>query len=393
MNTMDTMKSACGGRLESLDALRGFDMLLIMGFGPVVIALCGLFGFGESCWLARQFEHVEWNGLRLEDTIFPLFLFLAGVAWPFSHARQREAGKTTGAIVWKCVKRAAILFALGLVYGGLLRGNLRMGSVLGRIGVAWMVGAFLHMTFRVRTLAILALLIPIAYWLLICFVPAPDALTLVIPEDLAFVRDYGTGPYSIVGNLSGWVERHFVPGVLQPYTGIADNQSVLGYVPAVGTALLGILSGEFLRSSRAMRPVKRIGLMVLAAAALAALGLAIATCFGEMSMPINKKLWSASFTFVVGGYSVAMLALFHGVVDVLGWKRWTFFFRVIGMNSIFIYMAMPILGLSGISKYLFAGLVSLLPVALQPLGTSVAFVATCWLLLYFLYRKKVFFKV
>ena len=110
-------------------------------------------------------------------------------------------------------------------------------------------------------------------------------------------------------------------------------------------------------------------------------------------MPVNKKLWSASFTFVVGGYSVAMLALFHGVVDILGWKRWTFFFRVIGMNSIFIYMAMPILGLGGISKYLFAGLVSLLPVALQPLGTSVAFVATCWFLLYFLYRKKVFFKV
>lgn len=380
-------------RLLSLDALRGLDMLMIMGMGEVIVALCGVFGFGADCSLARQFSHVEWNGLRFEDTIFPLFLFLAGVSWPFSCASQRARGASTGAIVLRCVKRAAILFLLGLIFGGLLKGNVRMGSVLGRIGVAWMVGAFLHMGFRVRTLVILAILIPIAYWLLIYFVPAPDALTLAIPENLGYVRDYGTGPYSIIGNLSGWVELHFVPGVLQPYMGIADNQSVLGYIPAVGTALLGILSGEFLRSSRAMRPVKRIGLMVLAAVTLVALGLAIATCFGEMSMPVNKKLWSASFTFAVGGYSVAMLALFHGVVDVLGWKRWTFFFSVIGMNSIFIYMAMPILGLGGISKYLFAGLVSLLPVALQPLGTSVAFVATCWLLLYFLYRKKVFFKV
>ena len=380
-------------RLMSLDALRGFDMLLIMGLGSVMTGLCALLGCGTDCFLARQFEHVEWNGLRLEDTIFPLFLFLAGVTWPFSYARQRECGTSGRGVVWKCLKRAVILFVLGLVYGGLLRGNLRMGSVLGRIGVAWAIGAFLYMYFRPRTLAVLAILIPVAYWMLLYFVPAPDALTLAVPDNLAYIREYGTGPYSIVGNLSGWVERHFMPGVLKPYTGIMDNQSVLGCIPAVATALFGILAGEFLRTSRALAPIRRIGLMLGAAAILMALGLTIAFGFGEMSMPINKKLWSASFTFVVGGYSIAMLALFHWVVDVCGWSRWTFPLRVIGMNSITIYMAIPVLGLDRVSSYVFGGVVSLMPSAAQQFGTGLAFVVTCWSLLYFLYRNNIFLKV
>ena len=100
-------------RLQSLDALRGFDMLMIIGFGPVVVSLCTVCGWGEGCLLARQFSHVEWNGLRFEDTIFPLFLFLAGVSWPFSYARQRERGLSTAAIVLRCVRRAALLSVLG----------------------------------------------------------------------------------------------------------------------------------------------------------------------------------------------------------------------------------------------------------------------------------------
>ena len=382
------------GRLQSLDALRGFDMLMIMGMGGVLVRLCVACGWGADCWFARQFEHVEWNGLRFEDTIFPLFLFLAGVSWPFSYAKQRERGASTGTIVLRCARRAAVLFLLGLVYGDLLQGTLRMGSVLGRIGVAWMVGALLYMFCRARTLAVLALAIPVAYWLFLYFVPAPDALTLAVPEKLAFVRDFGTGPFSIVGNLSGWVDRHLMPGVLSPYAGIADNQSALGYVPAVGTALLGILSGSFLRRNLdTMRPGRRVGLLFLSAAVLVGLGLAVANCFGEMSMPINKKLWSASFTFVVGGYSVAMLALFHWIVDVCGFVRWSFFFRVIGMNSITIYLAQKFIPFNAIAGTVFGGFAGLFPAPVSRLVLSVAYVALCWLFLLFLYRKNVFLKV
>ena len=380
-------------RLKSLDALRGFDMLMIMGFDTVVVALCVVCGWGADCALAEQFRHVEWNGLRFEDTIFPLFLFLSGVTWPFSCAKQRERGASGRALVLKCLRRAAVLFFLGLVYGGLLGGTLRMGSVLGRIGLAWMFGALLYLRCCPRTLAALALAIPVGYWLLLALVPAPDALTLAVPENLAFVRDYGTGPFSIVGNISGWIDRHFMPGVLSPYAGIADNQSALGFIPAVGTALLGILTGEFVRTTRTkLRDSSRVLILFGAAAALVALGLAVATCFGEWSMPINKKLWSASFTFVVGGYSVAMFALFHWIVDVCGWERWAFFFKVIGMNSITIYLAWRFIPFNEIADNVFGGLCRLLPPDGAALALAVCTVAVAWLFLLFLYRKNVFLR-
>lgn len=383
------------GRLESLDALRGFDMLMIMGFGAVVTKFCVLCGWGADCWLAEQFQHVEWHGLRFEDTIFPLFLFLAGVSWPFSFAKQSERGDSTRRIVLRCLKRAALLSLFGFLHQGVLGGYFRVGNVLTRIDLAWMIGALLFMGCRTRTRVALALLLPIAHWLLLWFVPAPDALTVVPPAKMAdTIMSFGTGPYSIVGNLSGWVDRHVIPGPLSPYIGVADNQSALGLIPAVGTALLGMLTGEFVQKTRAsMADYRRIGFMLLSAIGLIGLGLFIANGFGEMSMPINKKLWDAPFVFVVGGYSVMMFALFHGIVDVLGCRKWAFFFRVIGMNSITIYLAQRFIPFRQIAKNLVGDLTKLCPPAVDDFLMSVAYVAVCWLFLFFLYRKNVFLRV
>lgn len=381
-------------RLESLDALRGFDMLMIMGLGNLVIALCSWLGWGTDCALARQFEHVEWNGLRFEDTIFPLFLFLAGVSWPFSYARQLERGKSNGQILRKGFRRMLLLVLFGLMYGGLLSGQLRMGSVLGRIGVAWFVSAAFYLCCSRKLLVLLAFAFPIGYWLLLYFVPAPDVATLAVPEKLSFVWQYGTGPFSIVGNLSGWLDRTIMPGVLIPYTGIADNQSVLGVVPAIGTALLGVLSGEFLRvGGKGWTENRKVVAMLALAVGLVALGLVIAFGFGEMSMPINKKLWSASFTFVVGGYSVAMLAVFHWLVDLKGFRRWTFFFKVIGMNSITIYLWQKFVPMESVTKEFFGGVASLVSPTAGEMVLAVGYIALCWLFLYFLYRKHIFLKV
>ena len=102
-------------RLMSLDALRGADMLFIMGFSGAVVALCQLLGFGKDCWLAAQMTHAAWHGFNHRDTIFPLFLFLAGVSWPFSLAAQRERGRTTTQIVMKILRRTFTLWLLGLL--------------------------------------------------------------------------------------------------------------------------------------------------------------------------------------------------------------------------------------------------------------------------------------
>ena len=135
-------------RLASLDALRGFDMMFIMGVAGLIVSICRLFPDGDNFWLAQQMGHVDWNGLRHHDTIFPLFIFLAGVSWPFSLSRQREAGKSTGQIVWKIIRRCLILIALGLVYNGIFKldfKTLRVASVLMRIGLAWAGAALIYL--------------------------------------------------------------------------------------------------------------------------------------------------------------------------------------------------------------------------------------------------------
>jgi len=137
-------------RLMSLDALRGADMLCIMGASSAVVALCALVGMPD-CWLAVQMKHVVWHGFRHHDTIFPLFLFLAGVSWPFSLAGQRARGRSTAAIVKKIVVRMLLLVFLGFATAKFFSfdfANARYGNVLGHIGIGWAVAALISLFVR-----------------------------------------------------------------------------------------------------------------------------------------------------------------------------------------------------------------------------------------------------
>ncbi len=125
-------------RLESIDVLRGFDMLFIMGLTAVVTRLCDALGWGSHCWLAEQMRHPPWMGLTHHDTIFPLFIFIAGLSFPFSMAKQLANGRTKAQIAWRILRRAAMLVLLGMVYEKFFQGQaFRFGSVLGRIGLTW----------------------------------------------------------------------------------------------------------------------------------------------------------------------------------------------------------------------------------------------------------------
>lgn len=365
-------------RLMSLDALRGFDMMFIMGVSALIINLCSLFPGGSECWLAQTMEHVKWNGLAHHDTIFPLFLFIAGVSFPFSYAKQIANGMSRKAIYLKILKRALILIALGVVYNGFFKfdfENLRIASVLGRIGLAWAVAAILFINFKPMTRAIIAAVTLIAYWILICYVPAPD-----VP---------GADPLSMEGNLIGYIDRLLMPGKLIYDNGRFDPEGLLSTVPAVVTAMLGMFTGEFVKIPEDKISGKRKSLyMVGAAAALLAIGL-----LWSLDFPINKKLWTSSFTLVVGAYSLGMFALFYYIIDVKGWQKWTLFFRVIGLNSITIYMAQRIISFSSINRFFLGGLAGLVPEAWGTFILSAGYVAICWLFLYFLYRKNVFLKI
>ena len=234
-----------GARLLSLDALRGFDMLFIMGLATFIAHLCAAVGAWNS-WLAQQMRHVQWHGFAQHDTIFPLFLFIAGASWPYSLARRRSRGDSDMRTALSCLRRGIVLFVLGLVYGGLLQGNLRVCSVLGRIGFAWMAAAWIWLAFGRRGRVASVVLLLAGYWALLAFVPAPDAAQIPFPPGC---EQFGRGPFSPVGNISGWLDRTILPGVIGGFKGVMDNQSVLGVVPATATALFGMMTGEYVRIS------------------------------------------------------------------------------------------------------------------------------------------------
>lgn len=364
------------GRLMSIDALRGFDMLFIMGFAGFVISVCKLFPSGADCFLAQTMEHVSWNGLAHHDTIFPLFLFIAGLSFPFSFAKQREQGRPMKSILLRILRRGLALVFLGMVYNGLFRldfANLRVASVLGRIGLAWMCAAIIYICFKPAVRAVIAAVILVGYWLLLCYVPAPDAA--------------GADPLSMQGCIVGYVDRLLMPGRLLYDGGRFDPEGLLSALPAVVTAMLGMFAGEFVRSER-LDGGRKAGYMGLASLVLLAAGLLWSLVF-----PINKMLWSSSFVLVVGAYSIAMFALFYYLIDVRGYRRWAFFFRVIGMNSITIYMAQCIIDFSGINRFFLGGIADRLPPEWGAVILSAGYVAVCWLFLYFLHRKQVFLKV
>ncbi|MBR2838644.1 MAG: DUF5009 domain-containing protein [Kiritimatiellae bacterium] len=368
------MDNGSNERLVSLDALRGFDMLFIMGLSGLVVAVCAAFGFGD-CFLVEQMRHVKWHGLTHHDTIFPLFLFIAGVAFPFSFAAQAARGRTRAQICLKIFRRAVALVLLGAVYNGMLRdgfGGLRWASVLGRIGLAWAGAGLLYVFCGVRTRLAVAAAILVGYGLVLALVPAPDA-----PP--------GADPFSLEGNVVGWIDRRLLPGRLHLKT--FDPEGLLSTLPAVVTAMLGTFCGELIRSASPTGG-RKAALMAAAAAVLA-----LAAALFAPVCPVNKSLWTPTFVLAAGAYSVAMLALFYWVVDVKGWRRWTFPLRVVGMNAIAIYMMQGIFDFRKAARFFFGGLSGAVPEAFGPVVLAAGYMAVCWLVLLFMYRKNAFLKV
>ena len=382
------------GRLMSLDALRGADMLFIMGFSSAVISFCAWIGL-KDCWLATQMTHVAWHGFRHHDTIFPLFLFLAGVAWPFSYASQEAKGRTTAAILRKIGLRVLALFFLGMVSANFFAFKFetyRYDSVLAHIAVCWAGAALLYMfvrSWKVRVAIVFALLA--MHWALQYFLTAPDAAALLASTDPAVAKKvasyaaYGTDNFSFTGNIAGWIDRTFMPGRL--HEGIFDPDGLLAKVSGIPLALLGVLAGELLRSGRFSGNRKTL---ILLGAGLAALALTFAW---KPWCPVNKKIWTATFVLASASYSFILLSVFYWIIDVKGFRKWTFFFRVIGLNSITIYVAMRFVGFSQMSRFFFGGIAGFGDKDWSAFVLALGTVAIEWLALFFLYRKNTFLKV
>ncbi len=364
------------GRLLSLDVLRGFDMMFIMGLAGIIASLCAAFPGGEDCWLATQMTHVDWVGFRHHDTIFALFLFISGMTFPFSLAKKQARGLSKGSIALDILRRGLTLFFLGLVYQGFFNfqfSTLRIPSVLGRIGIAWALAAFLYTFTGKKTQWTAAAGILVGYFLLLRFTLAPDAPA-------------GADPFSLEGNIVSYVDRLLIPDNIYK-KGVYDPEGILSTLPAVVTALLGMFTGRYVKESQDSGSRKT--LKMLAAAAI----LAVIAIVWSHWFPVIKKLWTSTFVLAAAAWSVGLFAIFYYMIDVKGWTKGTVFFKVVGMNSITIYMAQSIIGFSHASNFFFKGLSDLVPESCAQLILNIGYFTICWLFLYFLYRKKCFLKV
>lgn len=361
-------------RILSIDALRGADMFFIVGGEALILTLAGL--FPESTFmkaLSAQMIHVDWHGFHFMDLIFPLFLFISGVTFPYSLSSQQKRGMTRSEISLRCIRRGLILVAFGLIYNGILSctdfANFRYASVLGRIGLAWMFASLFNLWFSRKICWSIIPVFLLGYW----------AMLVAFPES-------GLDPFSQEGSLVGRIDRAFLPGRL--YLGNHDPEGLLGLIPSIVTAMFGIEAGRLL-TNKTMTEMRKVVVMVGVGVLFIIIGVA-----WDAVMPINKNLWTSSFVMLTAGLSLCLLAMFYLVIDVWGCRRLAFFPAVIGMNSITIYLASEAIDFNHTADFLFTGFIdNIFPEPIRPLIFTICFIACWWSFLYFLYRQKIFLRV
>ena len=266
-----------------------------------------------------------------------------------------------------------ILVLLGLVYNGFFRldfANLRYAGVLQRIGWTYLFAAIIIMHWqKPKTQMMIAGGILLIYWAVMALVPVPGAgMNVLTPE----------------GNFASYVDRLLLPGSFCCFE-FGDNEGILSTIPAIVNVLIGVQAGHLLRSTQS-NSKKTLTLIISGA------GLIVGALIWNLIFPINKLLWSSSYVLLTGGLSLLLLALFFWIIDVRGWKKWAFFFIIIGMNPITIYVAQRIIGFYAITEFFLEGVVRLFD-SIAPLLMALGLLALKWLFLYFLYRKKIFLKV
>lgn len=361
-------------RLLSLDALRGFDMFWIVGGTAFFNAVADQIGPGSFHTLVReQTTHVGWDGFRFYDLIFPLFVFLSGVTMPLSLRRRLEQGTPRLALYWRVLRRSLLLVFLGIAIGlfRLEPERLRAVSVLGLIGCAYFIAAMVVLHRGVRGQLIWAAGILVGYHLALLLIPTPGI---------------GSGVFTPGGHLGGYIDQQLLPGKL--YQGVFDPEGLLNIFPAAAIALLGAGAGHLLVLAGGTQASK-VRTLILCGLASLALGYVWSFWF-----PVIKAMWSSSYILVAAGWSFLLLALFYLVIDVLGLRFLAFPFVPIGMNAITIYVLRGYIDFRYPAERIFGGAARLLGEAGEPSPVVLAagLLAVEWVLLYFLYRKKIFLR-
>ena len=314
-SSVDSSSPVASTRLTSLDLFRGVTIAaMILVNNP---------GNDHPYW---PLEHAEWNGWTPTDLIFPFFLFIVGVSLVFSSESRLRRGDSRNVLLLHAFRRGVIIFAIGLAmnYSLVLIApsafpGLRIPGVLQRIGVCYLAASILFLYTSSRTRAVVVAALLLGYWLLMRFVPVPG---YGVPgRDIPFLHPDA--------NLAAYLDRRFLTTLWEK---TRDPEGLLSTLPAMATALLGVSTGEWLRSKNSSQ-TKLVGMLVFGA-----LGLVVGRTWG-IWFPLNKKLWTSSYVLFTAGFALVCLALCYWATDI---KRWRGAlakpFLIFGRNAIAAYI-------------------------------------------------------
>jgi len=391
--------SAPRERIGSIDVFRGLVMFLMMA--EVMHLAQVARGFPENeLWkqLAFHQSHVPWAGCSLHDLIQPSFSFLVGVALPFSIASRMAKGQSSGRMFGHAVWRSLLLILLGVFLRSVHRDqtNWTFEDTLSQIGLGYPILFLLGFrAFRTQLIALGVILG--GYWLVWALYPLPG------PEfDYAAVRALADWPHHAEGFAAHWnkhlnvgsaFDRWFLNLFPRPSTYVANGGGylTLNFIPTLGTMLLGLFAGNWLKAE--LRPAQRLKRLLLASVICFVVG----QLLHQLGLcPIVKRIWTPSWVLFSGGWCFLIMAVFYVIVDWCGLKKWAFPLIVIGMNSIAAYVIAHLIGdftLSNIRTHFGREIFAIAGEKLTLLCEGVVLLATYWLILFWMYRRKLFLRI
>ncbi len=386
-------------RVVSLDVLRGLVMVLMLNEATHLHEVARSF---PNSWvwgvIGFNTDHVPWQGCSLHDLIQPAFSFLVGAALPFSIASRQTKGQSFWRMVGHAAWRALLLIALGIFLRSQWSNQtyFTFEDTLTQIGLGY-VPLFLLGFTRVRTQIIVTLLILICFWGAFALYPAPgpnfDYSRVGVPPDWQHNYTGFLSHWNKNSNLSWAFDVWFLNLFPRehPFVFNEGGWSTLSFIPTLATMILGLLTGEWLKSGKST--VEKLRGLVVGGAALVLLGLIwqwVGLC------PIVKRVWTSAYTLYSGGLVVLMLAGFYALIEWKGWKRWAFPLIVVGMNSIAIYVMswtmQPFLHRS--LQIHLGGLISVIAGPIfEPVAYGLGIMLIFWLILFWMYRRRIFVRI
>jgi len=392
-------KAETASRLISLDAFRGLVMILMLAEQMRLPEVARAFPH-SAVWrlIAFNTEHVEWQGCSLHDLIQPAFSFLVGAALPFSIASRKRRGERFGQMLGHALWRALLLISLGIFLRSLgsPRTYFTFEDTLTQIGLGY-VFLFLLGFSRPRTQVVTLVLILICFWGAFALYPAPS------PQfDYARVGVPQNWSHNYTGFLSHWNKNSNLAWAFdvwflnlfpreQTFVFNEGGWSTLSFIPTLGTMILGLLAGEWLKG-KGSKEQKLRGL-VIAGTGLLLLGL---VCQWAGICPIVKRVWTSSYTLYSGGWVVLILAGFYALIEWKGWRRWAFPLVVVGMNSIAVYVmswTMSSFFSNALNRHLGRAISAMAGPTFQPVLHGFVVIMIFWFILFWMYRRKIFLRI